>query len=71
MRKIRWIDVTDVDTQMCLHQINENLLKLGISENDIISIQRIWNENPHNISPTRSGDDKGHVTLFVFYWSDK
>ncbi len=70
MRKIRSIDFTDVDTQMCLHEISEKLPALGISEEDVISIQRIWNDKPNKIN-WRSEGDMGNVTIFVFYWSDK
>jgi hypothetical protein len=50
--------------------INEALAKLGVKEEDVISIQWVWNDNPVPISPSLGPDDKGWVTLFVYYWSD-
>ena len=70
MRKLNWIDYTDVDTQQCLLAINEKLAELGISEEDVISSQRVWNEDPVKIYPPRGQEDKGYVTMFVFYWGD-
>jgi hypothetical protein len=70
MRKIKFLDYTNIDTQMCLVGINEALAKLGVKEEDVISIQWVWNDNPVPISPSLGPDDKGWVTLFVYYWSD-
>ena len=70
MRKIKFLDYTNIDTQMCLVGINEALAKLGVKEEDVISIQWVWNDNPVPISPSLGEDDKGWVTLFVYFWSD-
>lgn len=68
MRRIKWLDVTNVDTQQCLWMLNEKLPELGIGESDIISIQRQWNDEPVKILDEE--DEYAWCTLFVFYWSD-
>lgn len=70
MRKIKSLDYTDIDTQMCMVGINEALAKMGVLEEDVISIQRVWNDNPVSISPSLGHDDKGWVTIFIYYWSN-
>jgi hypothetical protein len=62
MRKINWLDYTGVDTQVCVIEVNKRLPEMGVDDEDIISIQRQWNDPPVGTS--------GNVTLFVFYWSN-
>ncbi len=64
MRKLSWIDYTDVDLQHCLHELSEGggLAKFGITnEADIVSIRH----------ETRD-DGKGGLecTVWVYYWSE-
>jgi hypothetical protein len=67
VRKLKWLDITNIDTQHCLVAFNEQSHKLGIKETDVVSVQYIWNENPVDFS---DGIHKGkaNVTLFIFYW---
>jgi hypothetical protein len=69
MRRMKWLDYTDEDTQQCLINIHERLGALGVSEQDVISVQHVWNDDP---VPIIGGDQPkhGNVTIFVFYWSD-
>lgn len=69
MREIRYIEVCDVDTQMCTVELNKRFSKLGIDNPDIISIQRQWNDKPIKINQG-SGREDGNVTIFVFYWHE-
>ena len=59
MSKIAWVDVTEEDTQKCLIALNERLEEIGITKDNIISVER----KEH----TEKG--KYQVTLFVYYWS--
>jgi hypothetical protein len=68
MRKIRWVDVSDVDTQKCLLAFNDRSHELGIKEEDVISVQYVWNDNPAGIYTGTSRTEKANVTLFIFYW---
>jgi hypothetical protein len=62
MRKLRWIDISEDDTQQCLEDLNSNgFARFGIrNEGDIVSVQR------------EMVDMGGKLTcvLWVFYWSD-
>jgi len=60
MRKLQSFDITGEDTQQCLKDFNDNVMpKLGIAENDVVSVSREW----HDDEPAKSS-----VTLWVFYW---
>jgi len=62
MRKLKWIDVTDVDTQHCLHLLNHGgFKKFGIeNEADILSVQQESVEM----------NGRFQTTLWIFYWAD-
>ena len=62
MRKISWLDYSSIDMQHCLLEINEGLSRLGISQEDVISIQLQRSD--------RIEDENCRVSLFVFYWSN-
>lgn len=69
MRPMKWLDYTDVDTQQCLMKVTQRLDALGVKEQDVISVQRFWNDNPDPIIGSGRAKE-GNVTIFVFYWSD-
>lgn len=60
MPKLRSVDITAEDTQHCLKELNEKLEEIGITKDNIISIER----------EARMTNKKYQVTLFVFYWSE-
>jgi hypothetical protein len=68
MRKLSWFDISDVDTQQCLIAFNERADELGIKEEDIISVQRVWNDDPHRIILGNGKEEDANVTLYIFYW---
>ncbi len=70
MREIRYTEVSNVDTQMCVSELNQKLSELGIDNSDIISIQRQWNDKPIKIDRGHGMEDC-YVTIFVFYLNEK
>lgn len=69
MRSLKHVDVTGTDTQSCLIEISKCLSERGIAEDDIISIQRQWNEDASRLQGNKSSAETASVTVFVFYWS--
>jgi hypothetical protein len=69
MRQMRSLDYTDVDTQQCLIKLSEILEARGIQEQDVISVQRFWNDSPVPITGSNRSQE-GNVTIFIFYWSE-
>ena len=66
MRKIREMDLYDVDVQHALYAVNEGLEELGIDEKDIISVQHEEVDPPIRMHP---GNREGRSLIRVFYWA--
>jgi len=69
MRKIRGYSYSEVDTQMALHGLSETLAEAGIAEEDVISVQRIWNDDPMTINGSKRDEDKAWVTMIAYCWA--
>ena len=65
MRALKYLDVTGEDTQQCRTLLDKAFKKLGIAENDVISIDYQWNQGRPLMQKA------ANVTLFVFYWEPK
>lgn len=66
MRKIGSREICGIDEHDCLASFNQESHKLGITEQDIISIQRVVNDKPE--LNTRDNKKNGYVSLYFFYW---
>lgn len=63
MRPLKWIDVTDSTLQRCLLLLDERCALLGIEEEDVISVDSVFNEHAKELS--------GSVTAFLYYWQPR
>ena len=62
MRGLKSLDVTGEDTQQCRILLEKAFKKLGIAENDVISIHYQRNQGRPLMQKA------ANVTLVVFYW---
>jgi len=67
MRKIACRHIVGPDEQTSLSDLNDMIEKLGVSEQDVISVQHVYYPC---ISPSDRNPDKVNVYTYIFFWSD-
>lgn len=67
MRKIACRHIVGPDEQTSLSDLNEMIEKLGVPEQDVISVQHVYHPC---VSPSHKNPDKVDVYTYIFFWSD-
>lgn len=66
MRKIACRHMVGPDEQTSLSYLNEEIEKLDISEEDVISVQHVYHPC---VSPSDRDQDEAAVYTYIFFWS--